>query len=205
MVRENQNLAIRRSRSHICGSLGLWPDDMPDTLDASQYEFPLAALIDATEWTEAASGWAKLRSAQERAIAALENRRIELNSLYERAVAPDTSWEEITQVASIIGEWGRVAAEKLYPQIAALQQKLAAPENYMPPEVRLTRQESVKVAESWLALYRDLCNKLHRLAAERRPTDVVLLARLAAVEIDHGELTREIISRFPKILSELAK
>lgn len=81
------------------------PYHMPDTLDASQYEFPLAALIDVISSTEAESKWAELHSAQERAIAALENRRTELNGLYERAVAPDTSWEEITQVASMIGEW----------------------------------------------------------------------------------------------------
>jgi hypothetical protein len=178
---------------------------LPDTLDASQYEFPLAALIDATEWTEAASGWAKLRSAQERAIAALENRRTELNSLYERAVAPDTSWEEITQLASMIGEWGRAAAEKLYPQIDALQQKLVAPGNDMSSEVRQARQESVKVAESWLALYRDLRNKLLRLAAERRPADVVLRARTVEGKIYYAELSREHLARYPKIRAALAQ
>jgi acyl carrier protein phosphodiesterase len=181
------------------------PYQMPDTLDASQYEFPLATLIDAIGSTEAESKWAKLQSAQERAIAALENRRAELNSLYKRAVAPDTSWEEIAQVASMIGEWGRVAAEKLYPQIGALQQKLAAPHNDMRPEVRRARQESVKVAEGWLALYRDLRNKLRRLAAERRPADVVLLARPVAGETDYAELSREHIARYPKIRAALAE
>jgi hypothetical protein len=178
---------------------------MPDTLDASQYEFPLAALIDAIEWTEAATGWAKLRSAQERAIAALENRRTELNSLYQRAVAPDTSWEEITQVASMIGGWGRAAAEKLYPQIDALRQKLVAPANDMSSEVRQARQESVKVAESWIALYRDLRNKLLKLAAARRPPDVVVRARPVEGEIDYAELSREHMARYPKIRAALAE
>src|ERR1700730_19424095 len=105
---------------------------MPDALDASRYEVPLAALIDAIGSTEAASKWDKLHSAQERAVTALESRRVELNTLYERAVAPDTGWQEITQVAAMIGEWGRAAAEKLYPQIDALQRKLAAPGNDSP-------------------------------------------------------------------------
>ena len=89
---------------------------MPDALDVSRYELPAAALIDAIELTEAASKWLKLQSARERAVAALKRRRAELNALYERAVAPDTGWQEITEVAAMMGEWGRAAAEKLYPQ-----------------------------------------------------------------------------------------
>jgi hypothetical protein len=48
------------------------------------------------------------------------SRRDELNTLDERAGATDTGWEEITQEAPMIGEGGRAAAEKLYPQIDAL-------------------------------------------------------------------------------------
>jgi hypothetical protein len=82
---------------------------------------PVAALIDTIESAEAASNRDKLQSARERAVAALESRRDELNALYERAVAPDTGWQEITQVAAMIGEWGHAAAEKLLPQIETLQ------------------------------------------------------------------------------------
>ncbi len=138
---------------------------MPDTLDASQYEFPLAALIDATEWTEAASGWAKLRSAQERALEALEGRRKELDDLYQRAIAPDSEWQEIAQVASMVGEWGRAAAEKLRPQIDALELKLTAPTGGMSPELRQARRESIEIAKAWLTLYRELQEVLLKLAA----------------------------------------
>jgi hypothetical protein len=179
--------------------------DMPDTLDASRYEFPLAALVDAIDSTEPSIKLSKPHSAQEGALAALENRRAELNSLYERAVAPDTNWQEITQVASMIGEWGRVAAEKLYPGIDTLQRKLAAAGSDMPPEIRRVREQSVKIAEDWLVLYRDLRDKLLRLAAERRPADTVLRARPVEGEIDHGALSREFIARFPKIRAALAK
>jgi hypothetical protein len=178
---------------------------MPDALDASRYEVPLAALIDAIESAEAASKWDKLHSAQERAVTALEGRRAELNTLYERAVAPDTGWQEITQVAAMIGDWGRAAAEKLYPQIDALQRKLAAPGHDMPPEVRRARQESIKIAEGWLTLYCDIREKLLRLAAERRPADEVLHAKPVEGEIDYAELSREHIARYPKIRAALAE
>ncbi len=105
----------------------------------------------------------------------------------------------------MVGEWGRAAAEKLYPGIDALQRKLTAAGNETPPEVRRVREQSVKIAEDWLGLYRDLRDKLLRLAAERRPADAVLRARPVEGEIDHTEFTRRIISRFPKILAELAK
>jgi hypothetical protein len=105
---------------------------MPDALDVSRYELPVAALIDAIESTEAASKWVKLQSARERAVAALKSRRAELNALYERAVAPDTGWQEITEVAAMMGEWARPAAEKLYPQIDAVRRKLAAPGSDFP-------------------------------------------------------------------------
>ena len=178
---------------------------MPDALDASCYEVPLAALIDAIESTEAASKWDKLHSAQERAVTALESRRAELNTLYERAVAPDTGCQEITQVAAMIGEWGRAAAEKLYPQLDALQRTLAAPGNEMPLEVRQTRQKSIEVAEGWLALYSDIRERLLNWAEERRPADAVLRAKPLRGEVDHEALSREFIARFPKLRAALAK
>jgi hypothetical protein len=77
---------------------------MPDTADVSKDEASLDALVAAAEWQEAASGRAEFHSAYERALAALELRRTELSTVYERAVAPDSGWQEITRVASKIGE-----------------------------------------------------------------------------------------------------
>ena len=178
---------------------------MPDALDASRYEVPVAVLIDAIGSTETANKRVRLDSAQQRALEALESRRAELNTLYERAVAPDTGWQEINRVAAIIGEWGRAAAEKLHPEIDALQRKLADPGNDMPLEVREARQQSIKVAEGWLALYCDIREKLLRLAAQRRPADVVLHAKPVEGEIDYAELSREHIARYPKIRAALAE
>jgi hypothetical protein len=42
-------------------------------------------------------------------------------------------------------------------------------------------------------------------AEHRAAVDKILRARPIEGEIDHGKLTRRIISRFPKILAELAK
>jgi hypothetical protein len=176
---------------------------MPDTVEISQVEVPLAALVAATEWTEAASKSSQLYSAQERAAAALESRRAELNALYERAIAPDSGWREIFQVASMLSEWGRAAAEKLGPQIDSLRRKLT--DSDMPPEVRRMREESIAVAESWLALYRELHTKLLGLTAERQASVDAFRARPVLGEIDYDELTREIVARFPKILAALAR
>ena len=178
---------------------------MPDALDASRYEVPVAVLIDAIGSTETANERVRLDSAQQRALEALESRRAELNTLYERAVAQDTGWQEITQLAAMIGEWGSAAAEKLYPQIDALHRKIASPGNDMPPQVRRARQESIKIAECWLALYCDIRQKLLRLAAERRPVDEVLRAKPVEGEVDHKALSREFIARFPKLRAALAK
>src|SRR5438132_12613561 len=112
---------------------------MPNALDASRYELPLAVLIDAIESTETVDKWVELRSAQERAFAALESRRAEFNTAFEQAVASDAAWQELTQLDAMIGEWERTAAEKLYPQLDALQRTLAAPGNEMPLEVRQAR------------------------------------------------------------------
>jgi hypothetical protein len=176
---------------------------MPDTVDVSQDETSLVALIAATEWHEASSQSAKFHSAQESAQGALESRRAELDDLYQRAVAPDSGWQEISRVASMIGEWGRAAAEKLLPLIEAVQEKLATKD--MSPEIRRMREQSIAIAEAWLALYRELHAKLLRLAAERRPAGEVLRAKPVQGEVDYAELSREHIARYPKIRAALAE
>jgi hypothetical protein len=176
---------------------------MPDTVDVSKDEASLAALVAAAEWQEAASRKAKFHSAHERALAALESRRAELNALYERAVAPESGRREITRVASMIGEAGRAAAEKLSPHLDAVQRKLAHRD--APSEVRRMREQTIAVAEAWLALYRELHAELLRLAAERRPAGEILRARRVEGDIDHEALSREFMARFPKIRAALAE
>jgi hypothetical protein len=177
---------------------------MSIALDKLQQALP-AALIEAIESTEAENVWSKLRAAQNKAIEALEERRAELAIIYERALAPDTKSEELTSVASMVGDWGRAAAEKLYPQMDALQRKLVAPPEFMSPELRAVRRKSVDIAKAWVALYHDLEVKLRRLAEDRQPADAILRARPVEGEIDHSALSREFMARFPKIRAALAK
>jgi hypothetical protein len=75
----------------------------------------------------------------------------------------------------------------------------------MPLEVRRARQESIQVAKGWLALYCDIRERLQRLAAQRRPADVVLRAKPVQGEVDDKGLSREFIARFPKLRAALAK
>jgi acyl carrier protein phosphodiesterase len=75
----------------------------------------------------------------------------------------------------------------------------------MSREVRKARQESVDIAEAWLALYRELHDKLLELAAQRQPADAVLRARPVEGEIDYAEMSREHIARYPKIRARLAE
>lgn len=179
---------------------------MTEMLDAASADLPISVLIDdAIGAAENATAWSNLRAAQDKALAALKNRRRELDNLYQRAIVPDTEWQEITRVALIVDEWGRAAAEKLYPQIEILKLRLARHDGGMTPEVRQAREHSIEVAEAWLALYRELHDKLVRLAAERRPSDVILHARRVAGEIDHAALRREFMARYPKIRAALAK
>lgn len=176
---------------------------MPDTVDVSKDAATLAAIVAAAEWHEVASQSDKLHSAHEGAQTALASRRAELDDLYQRAVAPDSGWQEISRVAPMIGEWGRSAAEKLLPLIEAVQEKLATRD--MSPEVRRTREQSIGIAEAWLALYRELHAKLLLLAAERRPAGEVLRARPVEGEVDYAELSREHIARYPRIRATLAE
>jgi hypothetical protein len=178
---------------------------MPGTLGAAQYKLPVNALVDAIRSAEAASDWSNLRAAHDKALAALRSRREEFDALYERAIAPDTNWDEIAEVASMIGMWRHAAAKKLYPQLDALQRKLGAPHGHISRDARQALQQSIKVAEAWLTLYRDLQNKLLKLAAKQRPAHAVLRAHPIEGDIDHDTLTREVIARFPKILAALAE
>jgi hypothetical protein len=178
---------------------------MRDALRLSEDQLPLRAVIESIEASGAANNWSMLEAAHNKALAALRSRREEFDILYERAVAPDTSWDEIVRVASMIGEWGRTAAEKLYPQIDALQRKLDARYGGISRKPRHALQQSIEVANAWLSLYREFHEKLQRLAVERRPADVTLRARPVEGEIDYGELSREHIIRYPKIRATLAK
>ena len=178
---------------------------MAVTRGASTDRFPVAAVIDAIDLTEAASERAKFGLALDRALKALERRRKELEAFYELAAEPDVKWQEIVELAELITSWGRNASERLRPRMDALQQKLERAPSRMPPEVREVRKQGVGLAEDFLALYADMRNRLMHLAAERRPLDAVMRAKPVEGEVDHEVLSREFMVRFPKLRAALAK
>jgi hypothetical protein len=148
---------------------------------------------------------ARLCQLQEGAEADLLRRRAEFDALYEKAASTaDTA--EIARLSAIVREKGRAAAELLVPGIDKLRALLASPLVLHNREGQRIYQAGLDTALKWLALYEDLARKLLQLAAERRAeSGEILRARPIEGGIDHAKLTREIIARFPNILSELAK
>jgi hypothetical protein len=67
-------------------------------------------------------------------------------------------------------------------------------------------QEVIDLAVGWITPYSTLSGKLLDLASKRRSGDAeVLRARPVEGDIDHEALIHELVARFPKILSALAK
>jgi hypothetical protein len=120
---------------------------------------------------------------------------------YDRLAPEDADW--LPAVAKKAQEREREATVNFSPVIAALKSALEPPEDEFGADVQQLLRDGIKVLEGWLAFYHGLYTMLARQAAERRPA--VLRARPVEGEIDHTQLTREIIRRFPKILAELAK
>ncbi len=130
----------------------------------------------------------------------------DLAELYLQTVRGHADPDEIEQVARILAERERASAEQLVPAIERTQQELAAGSESLDPKLREALQESVGVAVSWLAGYRNTREALLKVAAERRGArPKILRARPAEGEIDYGALSREFVARFPRIRAALAK
>jgi hypothetical protein len=183
---------------------------MPDALDPSQYDLPAGALLDAAR-LDSASGAssglvAQLRDHQEKSRAMLEEWRDLFERLDEEAARRDFSSQFLVQWAAALLEKERAALERLHPLINKLHQKMAEGGDRVDAEARDLFQESIDSAFEWVTPYQTLCTKLLKLASERRiDGGGILRARPVAGDIDHEALTREIITRFPKILAALAE
>jgi hypothetical protein len=141
----------------------------------------------------------------DRGRAVLERLRANLDALYGTAVRSDAGPPELLEVAAIIRNKERADTERLQPRIKSVGRKLAA-RPLRDTEAQDSLQEILDNAVGGLALYRDLYEKLLKLAAERRATaGEILRARPVKGEIDHAALSREFIARFPKIRAALAK
>jgi hypothetical protein len=184
---------------------------MTDVLDLSQELLPDPKLIDALRSDDRLAQWpgllARLRKQQLDARSAFEKQSENLSQLYGETELGEYDPDYLAQMVEVVREKERAQAERLRPGMEALQQKLAIPGLQLDPEIRQCLQESLQIAAGWLGLYRNLREKLLKLASERRrrnPSEI-LRARPLEGDIDHEMLTHEIVARFPKILAALAK
>jgi hypothetical protein len=182
---------------------------VPDFIDTSQYDLPSGALLNAF-----ASG--NLTGARSERLGQLSDRikkvreqqkewRSRFDRLYEEARKGDWSEAFLIQWTAALLEKQRAALERFHPMIEGLQRRAADYAARPDPELLELCRATIDLVLGWVTPYQVLSGKLLMLASERRPANEVLRARPIEGEIDHAKLTREIMARFPNILSELAK
>jgi hypothetical protein len=183
---------------------------MPDTLDASQYDLPADALLDAVALDSAAGArsrlLAQLRDHQEKSRAKLEEWRDLFDELYDEAIRRDFSSQYLIQWAAALLEKERAALDRLHPLIDKFQQSMAEGGDRIDAEARELFQGTIDLEFEWITPYHTLCTKLLKLASERRvAAGGILEARPIVGDIDYDELSREHVARYPKIRAALAK
>lgn len=183
---------------------------MPDVVDLPSEIDSIGSLLEGFRADEPAAERARLaarlRERVEQGRAALERQGGHLDALYRQVVQSRADADALDQMAAIASEQERYVAEKLHPRLEALERMLEQHGVLNDPDVLPFFREGLEIGTAWLELYRNHHAKMRRLAAERRAgSGEVLRARPVEGEIDHAKLTREIMARFPNILSELAK
>jgi hypothetical protein len=180
---------------------------LPDDLDLNANRFPVAALIRALGiGIVSPSKLAQFRRSIEKARAAAGEYAERLDTLYDdiERSGHDADW--IVQATTIIRQRENTERERLWPGIEAAKKKLAARAGLDDSETRELVEDSIAIAEAWLALPATLHKKLLKLATRRRDASHrILQARPVKGEIDYTELSREHLARYPKIRAALAK
>ena len=180
---------------------------MPDGFDVSR-DFSDPALINALRselWPEEQELLARLRRRVMENRRALKEHAAEFNKAYEEAARGSLDANGIVQLAETVLEAERGTAEQLYPWMEALKERLI-PRSERAREAQRYLHELHEFSVAWLATYQVLRERLLKLASERRITvGEGLRARPVAGDIDYAELSREHITRYPKIRAALAK
>jgi hypothetical protein len=180
---------------------------MPDSIEFSSDIGPIVALVSLPHSESARTDqFAQLRIQQAICRTATEQYAQQLNRLYEDIARSGHNADWLVQAAELVRQREATERERLRPGIEALKQKLALWRGPRDAEGRRLIEESIAVGEAWLSFPAALYKRLLRLADKRRAAaEEIQRARPFEGEIDHAELTREIIARFPTILAELAK
>jgi hypothetical protein len=183
---------------------------MANTFDIFECDQSGTALIEALLLDDAATERSALISHLHQLVendrVALQRHTDDLDKLYEEVVRGGLGPHDLAKLVKAAVAREHAVAERSLPETEWLHRALVTNPAARDPEVRRSLEDRVEIISRRLALYRTLRDKLVALAAERvGSSNKVLRARPVEGKIDHAELTREIISRFPKILSELAK
>ena len=130
-----------------------------------------------------------------------------MGGLYQRAVSElDTSHSTLAEVADILLQKERAAAELLLPGIETLRRNLASRPDLKGSDFQEIFEESLRIAQRWLTLYSETRAKILALAETRqRASKKTLRAKSVKGEVDWAELSREHIARYPKIRARLAE
>ena len=182
---------------------------MSVSLDTSFFDLPARAVISAVATRDAPDTRsqlvAQLRGRVEEGRGKQKEWSRRFDRLYDEARTSDWNEPFLVQWAAALLEKQRAALELFYPMIEGLQRRAADYAARPDAELLELCRSSIGLVLGWITPYQTLAGMLLELAKHRAEADRILRARPVGGEIDHGELTREIIARFPKILSELAE
>jgi len=111
----------------------------------------------------------RLRDQQKKGRADLRQLESDLDGLYQRAVSElDTSHSTLAEVADVLLQKERAAAELLLPGIQTLRRNLASRTHLKGSDFEETFEESLRIAQRWLALYSETRAKILALAETRK-------------------------------------
>jgi hypothetical protein len=148
---------------------------------------------------------ARLRDLQEKNRAAFAKQRKDLDTLYEEAAQAAPDPVRLAQLAESVVAEQRAKAERLRPEMAALEEKLAK-SHKLDSGIRECFREVLDIAARSLDLYSAHRDRLLALSSDRKPgLGTILRARPISGDIDYADLSREHIARYPKIRAALAK
>jgi hypothetical protein len=182
---------------------------MADILDTSRFELP-AGLIDVFDFEDASinrnSLLMQILERIEKSHAAQAEWAREFDRLYEEAARGDYSVPFLVRWAGMLIEKQRAASEQIYPLLEEIQRVLATLERRPDPEMAALCVAIFSVTLNWMTPYQRLSGRLLDLASARQSgSKDVLRAKPIEGEVDHEALSREFMTRFPKLRAALAK
>jgi hypothetical protein len=171
-------------------------------LDIGSLVASVEAFTSATAQADRAQLLAQMRDQLEKLRAADEKSRSELEALCEGAAKGEVGAVEGLQAVLASRENESAAAKTLREGVLSLQRYLIDTSRLDDPEAHQLVEKAVNIVVGYFAGYQNLRDQAIVLAVA---SGGMLRAHPVEGEIDHAELTRQIIARFPKILAELAK